>query len=83
VPGFRVPDVTSGKFILATVLLDAFLHGQGQIRNDAPGIAMAAVGRRLDVGGAVQASMSIRVDAQSFDKPAWAAGTSSENTAGS
>jgi len=24
-----VPGVTSGKFILATVLLDAFLHGQG------------------------------------------------------
>jgi hypothetical protein len=27
---FRVSGVTSGKFILATVLLDAFLHGQGQ-----------------------------------------------------
>jgi Transposase domain (DUF772) len=30
--GFRVPGVTSGKFILAIVLLDAFLHGQGQER---------------------------------------------------
>jgi hypothetical protein len=26
---FRVPGATSEKFILAIVLLDAFLHGQG------------------------------------------------------
>ena len=26
---FRVPGATSEKFVLAIVLLDAFLHGQG------------------------------------------------------
>jgi hypothetical protein len=58
---FRVPGVTSEKFVLAIVLLDAFLHGQGHERSCRP--TPKHVGSPCRCGLAGKPAARIRPDA--------------------